>query len=304
MGLIVYNNDMKNVLQARYYVEYMLFRAAMGLVNLFPMVISTWIMRRIGEIMCLAMPKRRKVAFDNLNIAFGDSKTPIEKRKIVTESFRNLLTSFMEFFRLPKFIKVAKKHIRFEGLENIDKAFAKGKGAVLAMSHLGSWEYVGFIPYLNNYKATILVRAIRNPFIYKYVDKLRNLMELKHWDKDMGVREIFSELKKNHGVAVVIDQWAGNDGIWVNFFSAPTSTTPLPARLVKRTGCALISGYCIRERAGKYLIRIDPEIKLDINDENFVEKTTVELNRLLENNIRHFPGQWAWTHRRWKDKRI
>ena len=291
-------------LQTRYFVEYILFRAAMGFVNLFPIAVSTCIMRRIGEIVFLAMPKRRKVAFDNLNIAFSDSKLYIEKRNIVLESFRNLLTSFMEFFRLPKFIKVAKNYIRFEGLEHIDKAFAKGKGAVLAMSHLGSWEYVGFIPYLNNYKATILVRAIRNPFIYKYVDKLRNLMELKHWDKDMGVREIFSELKKNHGVAVVIDQWAGNDGIWVNFFSAPTSTTPLPARLAKRTGCALISGYCVRERAGRYLIHVNPEINLDINDEKCVEKTTVELNRLLEDNIRCFPGQWAWTHRRWKNKRI
>ena len=276
----------------------------MDVINLLPIGFSTWIMRRVGDLMFLILPKRRKIALNNLEIAFGSSKTPREKKKIALESFRHLMTTFMEFFRLPKFIKIAKQCIRFEGKEHIDISFARGKGAVLAMSHLGTWEYMGFIPYLNDYKATILVRALRNPFIYKHIDRLRNLMELKHLDKDMGPREIFLELKKNHGVAIVIDQWAGNDGIWIDFFSSPTSTTPIPARLVKSTGCSIISGYCVRESPGKYLIHVDPEVSFDRKDEDFVEKTTKELNRILENNIRKFPEQWSWTHRRWKNKRI
>ncbi|MCQ9206540.1 MAG: lysophospholipid acyltransferase family protein [Omnitrophica bacterium] len=285
------------------FIEYIFVRAIMAFINFFPITIATWIARRVGDILFLALAGRRKTAIGNLNIAFGSTKSNREKIRIALESFRNLTTSFMEFFRLPKFIKISEKHIRFQGAEHMDHAFARGKGFILAMCHLGPWEYMGLISYQKKYHTAILGRPIKNPYFYEWIKSLRRMMGLYYIDKDTGPKAIFSRLKKNYGVGIAIDQWAGNYGLWIDFFGRPTSTTAIPAEFAKRTNCALIPAYFVRVSSGEYEMHIEPEILPDKSDKNWVENATKKLNHLLEEKIRAYPEQWMWTHKRWKNKR-
>ncbi|MFH1046576.1 MAG: lysophospholipid acyltransferase family protein [Candidatus Omnitrophota bacterium] len=288
------------------FIEFSLVRSLMLTINVFPIAVSTWIARRMGDVMFFLLPSRRKVALENLTIAFGDSKSNAQKINIARESFRHLATSFMEYFRLPKFVKKSEGYVHLIGTEHLDRAFERGKGAVLVMSHLGPWEYLVFLSYLKKYPTSVLSRPIKNPYFYRWIKSLRNLMDLSSLDKTDGVREILSQLKQNHLVAMVIDQWAGSDGIWTNFFNLPTSTTPLPARLARKTGCALIPAYCIRRASGQYEVHVEPEVVVeedkDGDKEMWVKTTTERLNHILEQQISAFAGQWVWTHRRWKDR--
>ena len=286
-----------------FFTEYLLLRGGMDFVNLFPVRVATWVSRRIGDVTFLILPARRRVARQNLDIVFGDTKTDGEKAKIALENFRHIAVSFMELFRAPKFVKTWEGHVTFERGKDISKALAGKKGLIVVMSHLGSWEYLAFAVRYNNCHTTILGKPIRNPYIYKYVKYLRKTAGLEHRDRDMGVRGVLRELRKNHVMAIAIDQWAGNEGLWVDFFGKTTSTTSLPARLAEKTGAPLIPAYCIRVKSGEYKIYVEPEVVIDANDENWEENTTRELNRRLEERIRTFPEQWLWTHKRWKDKR-
>jgi len=284
------------------WIEYLLFRGIMGFVNLFPIKIATWMMRRAGDLMFVILPTRRKVALSNLDIAFGNAKTPAEKKRIALESFRHISVSIAEFFRLPKFIKTAERHITFSGLENTDKAIRLGKGQVLVMSHLGVWEYLSFLSRKEKHHSLVFARAIRNPYVNRWIKYLRELTGLEFIDKDVGPRKVLSELRKNHGIGIVIDQWAGNEGDWVEFFGKKTSTTTLPAVLAKRTGAALLPAYCIRKSPGEYEIISLPLVEIKGDNDSWREETTKELNRLLEEQIKKYPEQWTWTHRRWKNK--
>ncbi len=112
---------------------------------------------------------------------------------------------------------------------------------------------------------------------------------------------IGDELRANHLVAILIDQWAGDEGLRGRFFGEETSTTSIPVRLSMKTGCALIPAYCIRTGSGRYKISIMPEVAIQGETENDWEaQTTDALNRLLEEQILRYPEQWIWTHRRWK----
>lgn len=288
------------------FMVFSLLRALMAVINVFPIAVSTWIARRIGDIIFLLLVRRRKVALENLTIAFGNSKSNAQKMNIARETFRHLATSLMEFFRLPKFVKKSEGHVRLIGTEHLDRAFERGKGAILVMSHLGPWEYLVFLSYFKKYPTLVLGKLIRNPYFYRWIKSLRNLMDLRSLDKTDGIREILSQLKQNHLVAIAIDQWAGSDGIWTNFFNLATSTTALPARLARKTGCALIPACCIRLACGKYEIHVEPEVAVekgpDDTKEGWVRTTTERLNSILEEQIRAFVTQWAWTHRRWKDR--
>ncbi|MFH1593863.1 MAG: hypothetical protein ABID09_04125 [Candidatus Omnitrophota bacterium] len=286
------------------FCEYALLRACMTFVNLFPIDISTFIARGVGTITFFGSPGRRRVAIQNITTAFGDTRSDYEKRRIALESFRHIAVSIMEFFRLPKAVKVAEKNVTIKNGSYLDSAVAKGKGTVIVMSHLGSWEYMAFLTKLKGHAPTILGKVVRNPYVYEWVKSLRQKAGLEHKDRDMGIKWIFKEMRQNRIVGIVIDQWAGNYGEWIDFFGVKTSTTSFPARLAKKTGCALVAAFgCIRVSSGKYEIHLQSEINFNKDDSNWVENTTRELNTLLEREIRAFPEQWMWTHKRWKNKR-
>jgi len=201
---------------------------------------------------------------------------------------------------MKKIVPQAGKLFTILGNENLEKASLKGKGVVLVISHLGSWEYLAFYPYIMKQNWSVVVRKIKNPYINTYAEELRLLTTVTPIDKINSVRPLLRQLKKNHVVAIAIDQWAGHGGIWVDLFGVKTSTTSIPARLAKQTGCALVPGYCIRKADGKYEINIEPEVEFNLGDPNWERAITEKLNKYLEDNIKQYPEQWLWGHRRWK----
>lgn len=281
--------------------EYALLRGVSALINALPIEASTRLARGIGDLVFTFYGSRRKVLLSNLDKAYGNKLSPAEKEKLGRKVIRNLATSLMEFFRIPSMLKEAAGRFEFEGTEHLDQAFARGKGLIFVISHLGSWEYLAFLPYLRKYPCSVVVRPTKNPYVYPWIQNLRIQTQLNPIDKKNSARQILSELKKNHLVAILIDQWAGPDGLWIDFFGHATSTTSIPARLAKKTGAALVPGYCIRTAVGKYKIMIQPEVPLDTS-EDWEKKTTEELNQLLEKEILKNPAQWIWGHKRWKDK--
>jgi KDO2-lipid IV(A) lauroyltransferase len=140
---------------------------------------------------------------------------------------------------------------------------------------------------------------MKNPYIYKWVRSLRSSCHLNHIDKRGAVKEVLKELHGNRLVAILIDQWASADGLWVNFFGKPTSTTSIPVRFAKHTGAALVPAYCIRVGADQYEIQVKEEVPIQEGDDSEI-KTTEQLNRILEQQILKYPEQWSWAHRRWK----
>jgi Kdo2-lipid IVA lauroyltransferase/acyltransferase len=292
---------MRDIVPGWTYIEYALVRCASAVLNSLPIEVSTAIARFMGDILYAAFKKRRRIAMENLEIAFGSGLPPEKKEHIAREAFRSLATGLIEFFRIPAMLKSAPQRFDFEGTEHLDKVLARGKGLLFIVSHLGSWEYLGFLLYLRKYTCSVVVREVRNPLIYEYIQNLRRAVTLKPIDKKSSIREVITDLKKNRMVALLIDQWAGQEGLWLDFFSRPTSTTDIPARLAVRTGAGMVPGYCLRVGPGRYKIIIRPEVTVEQKDgEADIVATTLKLNRQLEEEIRRYPEQWTWTHRRWK----
>lgn len=283
------------------FLTYGFVRVFAGLINLFPIEISSWIACRLGDLGYLFLAKRRKTALENLESALKDHLLLARKEQIARESFQSLAMSLMEFFRTPAMLSEASRRFEFEGTEHMDAAFKKGKGVIFTIAHLGSWEYLGFLPYLRGYPCSVIVRPIKNPYIYRWIQRLRRETRLHPIDRNQSVKEILKRLKSNELVAILIDQWAGPDGLWLDFFGRPTSVTSIPARLASRTGAVMIPGYCVRTAPGKFKIVILPEVPL-AEGGDFEKETTESLNRMLEREIIKYLPQWSWAHRRWKPK--
>ncbi|MDP3920684.1 MAG: lysophospholipid acyltransferase family protein [Candidatus Omnitrophota bacterium] len=282
------------------YLQYQFIRAIAFFLSLLPPSFAIWCARRAGDFIFFCMRKRRRIALDNINKAFGDSLAGKDKWNIVRTAFQSMVISVIELFTVERIKSHADESFTLVGNEHLEQAFAKGRGAVLVISHLGSWEYLSFLPYLTGKNWSVVVKDIRNPCLNDYIRKLRIITTVQPIGKTNSMRPILKELKANHGVAILIDQWAGSDGLWLDFFDEKTSTTSIPARLAKKTGCALIPAYCLRKSSGKYEIEIHAPVPFDPKDENWERVTTDKLNQLLEEQIKKYPKQWLWVHRRWK----
>jgi KDO2-lipid IV(A) lauroyltransferase len=285
-----------------YWLQYLLVRFLALLATLLPVEVSHRIACGFGTLTYWILGKRRKIAFENITNAFGDSIPAQRKKEIARAAFQSAALSMMELFTVEKIKKEAEKRFKLFGNEFLEEAFSKEQGVVLVISHLGSWEYLSFLPYFTKRPWSVVVKDIKNPYLDKAIDSMRRVMTVNPIAKDSSVKAILQELKAGHGVAILVDQWAGKEGRWVDFFDTKTSTTSIPARLSEKTGCALVSAYCLRTTPGHYEIHIEKPILHDMDQPGWENTVTLALNQVLESQILKHPEQWLWGHRRWKDK--
>ena len=275
------------------------FRLLSWLLCQLPFPVSTWLACRVGDVMYLLSTSRRKIASQNLERAFSASLTPKRRAEIARGAFQSTAVSLAELFMMPKMVKEVHSRIRFFNRRYLDDAFRQGKGVILVVSHLGSWEYLAFLPILMKRRLSVVVKNIRDPGLDQHVNALRRMTTINPIPKKDSIKQAVRELKQNHAVTILIDQWAGPEGLWQDFFGSPTSTTSIPARLALRFGSALVPAFCFRTSAGHYDIEICAPLSAEGCDESQI---THDLNALLESQIERHPEQWLWTHRRWKAK--
>ncbi len=285
-----------------YWLQYLLVSFLAFLATVLPVEVSHRIACGFGTLSFWILGKRRRIAIANIAAALGDSLPPRRKKEIARSAFQSAALSMMELFTVEKIKREAGSRFKLFGNEFLEEAFSRNQGVVLVISHLGSWEYLSFLPYFTKRSWSVVVKDIKNPFLDKAIDAMRRVMTVKPISKDSSVRNILQELKSGHGVAILVDQWAGNEGLWVDFFDTKTSTTSIPARLSEKTGCALVSAYCLRTTPGHYEIHIEKPIVHHMEETGWENTVTKDLNEVLERQIRAHPEQWLWGHRRWKNK--
>lgn len=285
-----------------YKLQYFLVRFLATAATALPVEVSHRIACGFGTLAYWILGKRRRVALENIAGALGNSLPERRKKEIARSAFQSAALSMMELFTVERIKKEAAARFKLFGNEFLEEAFSREQGVVLVISHLGSWEYLSFLPYFTKRPWSVVVKNIKNPYLNEAIDAMRRVMTVNPISKDNSVRAIFQELRAGHGVAILIDQWAGDDGLWVDFFNGKTSTTSIPARLSEKTGCALVPAYCLRKSPGHYEIHIEKPVIHNTDQPGWEDTVTRDLNEVLERQIAGHPEQWLWGHRRWKDK--
>ncbi len=285
-----------------YWLQYALVRFLALLATALPVEVSHEIACGFGTLSYWILGKRRKIAIENIASALGDSLPESRKKEIARAAFQSAALSMMELFTVEKIKKEAAARFKLFGNDFLEESFSKSHGVVLVISHLGSWEYLSFLPFFTKRPWSVVVKDIKNPYLDKAIDAMRRVMTVSPISKDKSVRAILQELKAGHGVAILVDQWAGNEGLWIDFFGTKTSTTSIPARLSEKTGCALVSAYCLRTTPGHYEIHIEKPVVRNTEEPGWENTVTKDLPGVLERQIRAHPEQWLWGHRRWKNK--
>ena len=185
-----------------------------------------------------------------------------------------------------------------EGLDHLQRALARGRGAILVGGHFTTIEIgtriLGTVVPIN-----VLYRPTRN----EVLSALMASQIAHHGQRAIrndDIRTLVRALKRNGAVWYAPDQSYRNKGAaMVPFFGTPAATTTSTSRLARMTGAAVLTYFPQRLPGTQgYRVFIGPELEDFPSDDPVAD--TIRFGALLEAQIRHHPEQYLWMHRRFK----
>ena len=243
--------------------------------------------------------KSKKIIENNINLILPDIKNE-RVDEIIQKMWGNYGRILSEYVFMKDFRNGnLKDYINIKGLEYLNEIKNKNIPVVFVSGHFNNFELMAMQIEKNGIQLGAIYRPLNNFFLNSTMENIRkNFICNKQIKKGLsGIRQILNLFKKNTSIALMIDQRV-TEGIKSNFFRQKAFTTTIPAQLVKKFGCPIISIYIERVNKHKFEMVINKPIYFS-KDES-LEYITQQLNYLLEKMILKKPEQWILTHNRWK----
>ncbi len=260
--------------------------------------------RALGDFLYDWVRIRRDVALANLRASFPE-KSEDEIRGIARACYRTFAQTVVDFARLPRLSREELlRGAEITGREHLDAVVGSGKGAILLSGHFGNWEWMGSLFPAMGYPTRVVVGEQRNRPVGALMNRIRSEMGVGVLSAEKDLRGIMQALRRREFVAMVADQDAGRDGIFVDFLGRPASTAVGPVRLARRFDVPILMGFGIRLPDGRHRLELESPIVIprDMPEEEALRAYTSLWSRKLEDRVRRFPDHWFWMHRRWKTR--
>ena len=241
--------------------------------------------------------KSKKIIKKNLDIFSHDSSS-IEKKKIISSMWKNYGMTFIEYVFLNYFRK-KDSEVSLYNVESLFETLKNKKPVIFVSGHFANFELMSMEITKKHISLATIYRPLNNIFLNPFMEYLRRKYICENQIKKglNGVREAIEFIKKNYCIALMIDQRV-SEGEKISFFKKSALTSTLPAQLSIKYDIDIVPVYIERTEDNKFKI----EFLEKINPKDFINKKdlTEKLNKVLEEMISRNPGQWIWTHDRWK----
>ncbi len=257
----------------------------------------------LGSLAHALLASRRRIAYDNLKKAMGDTLSEEEIQALIKKVFQNIGRTLVEFARFSKTRLEGTRRITIsDGVEYLRKVHDEGRGGLIVTAHFGNWELLGSWIAANGYPMDFLVGAQHNQKVDNLLNDFRREMGVGIIPLKTSIRGVFKSLKANHFAGLVSDQHAHSGSVAIEFFGRKAATPKGPAAFALKAKCPLIPLLIRRERYDRHVLMAGkliypPGIG---DDEKDIEEMTIAYTKFFEEGIRRYPDQWMWTHRRWK----
>ena len=280
-------------------IIYWLALGVITVIRHLPLAVCFVLGQIIGTIMWAILPGYRRLARENLDRALGNELSPAGVRCLTFRHFTTLGANTCCAFKMAALNEAqVLKCVTFENKAGLPGALAKGRGCVFIISHIGNWELLAQLTSAApGYKSSTIYQALRNKGVDDLINRDRRAKGIITLDRKSGVSKAVTLIREGGLVGVLIDQHAGDAGIWTPFFGSLASTTPLAASLATRTGAIVLPCAIYTDGFAHWRFVVGEEIPYDISDATAL---AASLNRTLEAQIRRSPADWFWVHNRWK----
>lgn len=285
-------------------VEYAAARCLFWAMGVLPRGLAVGLARAVAYLTYLLVPRLRRIGDLNLQMAFPEMSAP-ERSRLLRQSMLNVGRHIGEFIRVSRITpEELRRDMGCEGLEHIEAARALGRGVIIFSAHLGGWEMMNFAMSAFGDPFDFVVRRTENQAVERLIDTTRTRLGNRSIDKRSAARAMLSTLRAGKLLAVLVDINVVRDkGIFVNFFGVPACTTFIAAKLSLRTAAPLVPVFVPWDEATqRYVLRIQEPLSIERcgDEDEDVRRLTEQFTKVVEDEIRRYPDQWLWIHKRWR----
>lgn len=235
-------------------------------------------------------PGQRRAALDNYAAVLATDRDDPRVAPLARRAFQNYGRMLMDFLLLGSLSPdEVRRRVTHDGREHLDHALEHGRGVIMAVPHMGSWDMAGSYAATLGYKVWAVaekfpgslddaVVATRQSFGLKVVSLGRS-----------AVRTLTEALHSNGIVALVCDLEQG-PGVEVRFFGRRATVPGGPAALALKNGAAIIAAAPYSTAPGHYHVHLDPPLEMSAADTK--ETVMQRVVSRFEDFIRERPDQW------------
>ena len=252
----------------------------------------------------LVWGRRRRIAIENI-LQAGLTRDPTRARAMALAAFRALAVTVVESMIIRRRMTREnwRQYVQLEASPEVELALQRpGQGLIVASAHLGNWEVAA--------RAASMLKplcAIYRPFTNPYLDRV---VRAQREGEDLRLESRLADSPLRfvralaHGeiVALMIDQHVVRGRVAVQFFGRPAWATKSVAMLHLTTRAPLLFACAVRIRPLRYALRVVGPVTCERTGDR--EKDALALTQALtceiEAEVRRYPEQYMWGHRRWR----
>lgn len=246
---------------------------------------------------------RQKVVRQNLSNSFPE-KSVKELRAIEKAFYKYLCDLAMEIFKCSRISKPElMERCRFTNLEVLTKYQEQNRSVIVAMGHMGNWEWAGLSMNLHSsYQLLSVFRPVKNKYFDDWFLRFRSRFGSVLVPLKQVPRYLVQYANTPNILALIADQTPVKEtAIWVDFLNQDTAVHPGVEQLAKKMNRPVIYAACRMNGRGRYEITFE---ELCSNPLETKENEITELHtKKLEGEIKNNPVIWLWSHKRWKHNR-
>ena len=234
--------------------------------------------------------RQRRAALENYAAALGRDGSDREVARVARRAFQNygrMLTDFLLMGSLTR--EELMQRVTIDGLDHVDAALAKGRGAIMAVPHMGSWDmagsYAGALGYPISAVAERFPGSLNDAVVRTRQRFGLNVIMLGR----SAVRGITQALQANSIVALLCDLEQG-PGVSVRFFGRRSVVPAGPAAIALKMGAALIPACQYVTSPGHHHVHLDAPLTWAAGETN--EGLMQRVVGRFEEFIKERPDQW------------
>ncbi|MGA0588015.1 lysophospholipid acyltransferase family protein [Dyella sp. KRB-257] len=260
--------------------------------------------RRLGGVLVRLPLARRRIALDNLAIAFPHLDEPA-RRRILETSLGYWMQTTLELAACAERVISAGQLLRrveIQGLAHLEQALAQGHGVIAMTAHFGNFPWIALALAARGYPVAAVYKEA-NDFVPDFFGRIM---------QDYGVtpirvigrkraglaRPILGALREGRIVLMHMDQSTPN-GLPVPFFGRSAWTPSGPVVLARRSGATILPMF-MHHQGGGHRLAIQAPYPLGQQADGALQEDLQRLSAVIEQAVRAEPQEWYWVHRRWK----
>ena len=279
---------------------YYAYLAGSAVARRLPVPVTSVLARRAADVAAVVLSERRAMVERHLRRTGSSGQA--------RDVFRSYARYWLESFRLPDISPAAlDAGLHAEGMEHLVAARAAGNGVIMALPHLGGWDFGGAWFAAQGYKTTVVVEPLEPPELFDWFARFRSQLGVSVVPLGPEAATVLLGVLRAGGiVGLVCDRDIGGTGVEVEFFGERTTLPSGPATLALRTGAAILpTAVYFDDSVGGHRGVIRPPLDTARRGSfrEDVTRVTQALAAELEAFIRQAPEQWHLLQPNWPSDR-